>query len=182
MERWRPIRGFEGYYEVSDQGRVKSLSRMKNGRPGYRPYRIPERILVLVPIRTRLDGKSRVVVSLHREDIKRWARVPHLVLEAFKGPRPSPKHESRHLNCDPSDNRAVNLEWGTQQENHADTLQLDHILRGERHPNAKLTTKQIKQIRELRAAGVSGSVICTCFGITHNLVYLIAKRKAWAHV
>jgi NUMOD4 motif/HNH endonuclease len=179
MERWRPIRGFEGYYEVSDQGRVKSLPRMKNGP--YRPYRIPERILVLVPVRTRLDGKSRAVVTLHREDTKRWARVPHLVLEAFKGPRPSPKHESRHLNCDPSDDRAINLEWGTQEENHADTLRLDHILRGEQHPNAKLTIKQIKQIRELRAAGVSGPTIGARFGITHRMVYLIEQRKAWAH-
>jgi hypothetical protein len=181
MERWKPVVGFEDYYEVSDQGRVKSLSRFRVTRPG-RGYQQAERILVPVAARTRLDGKSRLIVTLHGSDGPRWTRVPHIVLGAFIGPRPSAAHQARHLDCDPTNNRAANLLWGTAAENHADTLRCDHIYRGEDHPGAKLTDAQITEIRALRAAGVSGLRLAARFGVSHRLIYLIEQRKAWSHV
>jgi hypothetical protein len=180
VERWKPVVGFEDYYEVSDLGRVKSLARTCLNRWGGQRS-VPERILVQVPARTRRDGKSRYIVTLHGADGPRWSRVPHLILTAFVGSRP-PGHEARHLDCDPSNNRLTNLAWGTQAENHADTLRLDHVLRGERHPNAKLTKAQVDQIRELRTAGLSGPAIGAQFGISHRMVYLIAKNRNWSHV
>lgn len=184
QEQWRPVVGFEGYYEVSDQGRVKSLARLCPCRPGRRWRKVHERILKPIPVKTRLDGVQRLIVMLQAadRDLVKWCRIHCLVLEAFVGPRPTPQHESRHLNCNPSDNRLVNLRWGTKAENHADTLRMDHILRGERHPGAKLTDAQVIEIRRLRAAGVSGPVIAAKFGITHHLTYMIANRQVWKHV
>jgi hypothetical protein len=135
VEQWKPVVGFEGY-EVSDQGRVKSLSRWRETRPGRR-FWAKETILVPIVTRTRLDGKSRTIVNLYRDGQRHWTRVPHIVLNAFIGPRPSTAHQARHLDCDPTNNCAANLLWGTAAENHADTLRCDHILRGASHPNFK---------------------------------------------
>ena len=181
MEQWRSVRGYEGYYEVSDQGRVRSLTRECRFSFG-RTRTIGGQILRPTATRTRLDGKSRIIVTLSRNNVQRRACVPQLVLEAFHGRRPSLHHESRHLDCDVSNNRSVNLAWGTRAENHADTLRLDHVLRGERNRQAKLTDEQVRQIRDLRIRGISGPKIAARFGISPDTVYAIAKREAWTHV
>lgn len=114
-EKWRPVAGFEGRYEVSDQGRVRSMDRIVTNKHGHQ-WRVRERILKASgkgPMRydgVHLgDGTGRIVQHyIHR-----------LVLEAFVGPRPDGL-VSRHLNGDHHDNRLVNLTYGTQQENIAD--------------------------------------------------------------
>jgi hypothetical protein len=179
-ECWRPVPDYEGHYEVSDLGRVRSLSRAvpAGQRGGQRIVR--ERILALVAARTRRDGQSRFIVTLHKDGAKRWARVAHLVLEAFTGPRPV-GHEGRHLDCDPSNNRHVNLAWGTPEQNRADSDRLGHYHRGEQHVGAKLTTAQVAEIRRLRAAKVTGAVIAAQFNVSNVLVYAIEKGKARLH-
>jgi hypothetical protein len=181
-ERWKPVVGFEGYYEVSDRGRIRSLPRTCPSRPGRRRP-VPGCILRQVPYRTRRDGKARHIVMLYNADLqlKRLARIPHIVLEAFVGPRP-PNQQARHLDCDPSNNRLSNLSWGTAEENHADTLRLDHIPRGDQHVQAKLATAQVLEIRALRAEGIKAPVLAARFGVTKGLIYAIEQRRSWKHV
>lgn len=109
-ENWLPVVGYEGLYEVSDLGKIRSVSRInRNGvqiggivlRPG------PQR-------------KGYLTVSLIDKDgRKKSKRVHRLVLEAFVGPCPE-GHLVRHLNDIPGDNRLGNLRWGTGSENQAD--------------------------------------------------------------
>jgi hypothetical protein len=115
QERWRPVVGYEGLYEVSDTGRVRSLGRVDVlGRP-----RAP-RLLTL-----QRDGEGylkAVLTPLGRNGVAAVTvqeRVNVLVLEAFVGPRPN-GHDSCHENDIPDDNRLANLRWGTRSENHAD--------------------------------------------------------------
>jgi len=179
-EVWRPVVGFETYYEVSDFGRVRSMVRTITDANGIqRRYR--GRIKAQAAARTRRDGKSRYIVTLHKDGVPSWCRVPHLVLNAFVGPCPAGQ-QGRHLNCDPSDNRLSNLAWGTQQENDADSMRLGYIMRGELHGAAKLTDSQIIEIRELRRTGVLGRLIADQYGVSTSLIYLIAKKKVWSHV
>jgi hypothetical protein len=96
-EEWRPVPGFVGY-EVSDQGRVRSLL-------GREP-------LILRPY-TRKTGYRHVV--LHGKT----RFVHHLVLEAFVGPRPDGQ-ECRHLDGQSGNNERGNLCWGTRAEQTAD--------------------------------------------------------------
>lgn len=67
------------------------------------------------------DHRGYLICGIRRNDgTKRAAKVHHLVLEAFVGPKPSDLHVARHLNDDSTDNRLDNLAWGTLEENKMD--------------------------------------------------------------
>lgn len=112
-EEWRPIPDWEGVYEVSDQGRVRSLSRIITSRNG-RPYSVRGSILIGS---AHKFGYRKVLLC--RDNTARTANVHSLVLLAFVGPLPE-GYCTRHLNGDPTDNRLVNLEYGTVSENMRD--------------------------------------------------------------
>lgn len=111
-EEWRPIPGYEGAYEVSDLGRVRSLPRLVPAGPhgGKRP--IPGGLLKPTIqhfgyAQVKLAGKSRLV---------HW-----LVADAFLGGRPEGMQVC-HSNGDPGDNRAINLRVDTVASNMSDTV------------------------------------------------------------
>ena len=125
-EVWRDIEGYEGRYQVSNMGRVKSLGRKDRfGRV------IKERILE--PAVTH-NGYLRV--GLHVDGKRKMLRVHRLVCEAFHE-NPDNKSEVNHVNEDKTDNRACNLEWSTRTEN------CNHGSRNERV--AKALSKPIGQ-------------------------------------
>lgn len=109
-EIWKPVPGWEEAYEVSNHGRVRSVTRkVWNGKTmATRPGRI-------------LKGgkKPAGYPYIHfSHDLKQERRYVHeLVLTTFVGERPSPAHVARHLNDIPSDNRLENLRWGTESDN-----------------------------------------------------------------
>jgi len=105
-ERWLPVIGYEGLYDVSDWGRIRSLPR-RTTRGG---------LMKLIA-----DGKGYWVVSLTREGKQRRFFVHRLVMEAFTGPLPEGM-EIRHLDGDPGNNRLPNLRYGTHSENMQDTI------------------------------------------------------------
>lgn len=110
-ERWRAIPGWEGLYEVSDLGRVRSLDHQ--GRRQFHRGRILKELVVT---RTGYRG-----VGLHRDGSVEQAYVHELVLRAFVGPRPE-GFQTRHLNGQNTDNRLANLKYGTPVENAADKV------------------------------------------------------------
>ena len=125
-EIWRDVKGYEGLYQVSSDGRVKSLGRKDRfGRV------IKERILE--PAVTH-NGYLRV--GLHVDGKRKMLRVHRLVCEAFHE-NPDNKSEVNHINEDKTDNRACNLEWSTRTEN------CNHGSRNERV--AKALSKPIGQ-------------------------------------
>lgn len=109
-EQWKPVPGYEGSYEVSDQGRVRSLDRLVPGKDG-RVTRFHGR--VLKPWENQVGHKY---VQLGRKD----KRIVHrLVLETFVGPCPEGM-EACHWNDVPGDNRLENLRWDTRRANSLD--------------------------------------------------------------
>lgn len=119
-EQWRPVRGWENVYLVSDMGRVMSLARevhqVRYGRPFLR--RLPDRIL-----RGNLNTSGHRQVSLTPLSgpplVLRL--VHHLVLEAFVGPCPAGL-EGCHNNGVSDDNRLINLRWDTRSANQLDAV------------------------------------------------------------
>lgn len=121
---WRAIPGFEGRYEASDTGLIRSLdriietrngSRWKPGVPGAPGIR-RLRGRVLKPGTSAQTGHQHVVLE-GRND----RSVHSLVLEAFVGPCP-PGLMACHTNDDPTDNRIDNLSWGTRSQNSYDAV------------------------------------------------------------
>lgn len=115
---WRPVTRWEGFYEVSSAGDVRSLPRqtVKGIRGG--------QLLKLHP-----DPKGYYQVTLTRPGVREYRRVHQLVAEAFIGPCP-PGHETRHHDGDNQHNAASNLLYGTSGDN-----KLDQVRHGT-HPNA----------------------------------------------
>lgn len=113
-EEWRPILGFEGSYEVSDQGNVRSLTR-------YQPDGL--HVIQGGPMRAAIIGcdspRRMIRMSTNGRQIAKYVAV--LVLEAFVSPRPEGM-QACHNNGDRFDDRLANLRWGTPSENQRDRL------------------------------------------------------------
>ena len=113
-ESWQPVPGYEGLYEVSDQGRVRSLDRSverKNRWGSITTHRIKGRVL-----RPGVTTCHRFYVNLSKNNTPWVVPVHKLVALAFIGPRPE-GHDIDHVNGDFRDNRLLNLEYVTHQEN-----------------------------------------------------------------
>jgi hypothetical protein len=108
-EEWLPVRGYEGMYEVSNLGRVRSLQRafLRNSHP----ITVKARILRLG------SGKNGYLLAYLCRDGIRWTTTVHsLVIDAFSGPRPT-GYDVCHENGDRHDNRAINLRYDTRSGN-----------------------------------------------------------------
>ena len=123
MTKWRPVTGFEGRYEVSDDGQVKVLAAPGRGRFN------EDRICKLGKTTT---GYYQVLLYPGDGAPYMARRVHHLVLEAFVGPRPEGAL-GRHLDDDPENNQVSNLRWGSQSDNTYD------MIRNGRHNHARKT-------------------------------------------
>lgn len=165
-ERWLPVVGWEGYYEVSDLGRVRRVAPY-HGYPAGR---------LVAQCRTKSGLYPRVGLSTPE---KRCTYVVHrLVLEAFVGLRPA-GHEARHTNGDGWDNRLTNLSWSTHAENIGDKQQHGTNSRGERHGAAKLTDEQAAMVRQRLSRGERQLDIASDLGVNKNVVWRIANGKSW---
>lgn len=174
-EEWRPVVGYEGYYEVSSWGRVRSLDRVVPDKRG-RTRRLKGRVLCLKP-----DNRRSVpywAVNLRRDGGRATRDVHVLILESFVGPRPEGL-VARHLDGNSLHNAVWNLQYSTQRENLSDREEHGTLLRGEDCSYAKLTTAQVRSIREdLRLH----RVIAEEYGVGRQLIGDIKNRRRWAHV
>ena len=156
MEIWRPVVGYEGRYEVSNLGNLRSLkfrgvcgeNLMKSSK-NYNGYH---------------------VVSLGKE--RKQFRLHVLVLEAFVGPRPEGM-QGCHRDNDKSNNSLSNLRWDTPKGNISDRRDYS----GEGNPNAKLTREQTVEIAARRQDGETTTILAAEFGISNVRVCQIAKLR-----
>jgi len=168
VEEWRPVPGFETYYEVSDMGRVRRIQ-----PTGYRLRKVIRYASNYWRVSLRRPGTGPRLFAIHR-----------LVLLAFVGPCPV-GCEVNHLNGDRSDNRLSNLEYCTKREN---ALHSFRILgrapqRGSAHGRSKLTEGEVIEIRRLHATGLSLSALHRLFPHSNVMnMSFIVRRKTWRHI
>lgn len=170
-ERWLPIAGYEGIYEVSDAGRVRSLDRWYGPKLNkFRKGRLKT---------ANLSTRGYPAVDLAKKWTRRTATVHSLVLTAFVGPRPHPDAVTRHLNGIKTDNRLANLAWGTAAENYADNQRLGVMPRGEECPMAKLTDAAVIAIR---ASSERNATLARRYGVDFKTLKEARIGKTWRHV
>lgn len=120
-ENWRPVAGYDGFYEVSDHGRIRSVERVD-----MRGQRRPSQVRKL-----SLKSTGRLQVSLSRDGVKHSHFVHRIVARAFHGEPPTGT-EACHGDGNPTNNRADNLRWGTSSDN-----KLDAVRHGTHHEAVK---------------------------------------------
>lgn len=168
-EIWKDIPGYEGKYQVSNMGRVKSLSRIIQGRNqfGSFEWRSPE--LYLCPGRADKYGHLSVVLNNPRK-----SRLVHqLVTLAFVGEPPEGMCVL-HSNGNASDNRLSNLRYDTQSENVLDVYR-------QRKAWKKLTVEDVGGIRFGLSCGISCTELGRMFGVGHQAISKIknGERYQW---
>lgn len=167
-EEWRPVVGYEGLYEVSSHGRVRTAFEQPAYPIGH----------VLSPWP---DVYGYPIYRLSRKGSKRRKRPAHkLVAEAFLGPCP-PGHEVNHKDGIKARNHLDNLEYITHGENvlHARRNGLWKL--GASRKQAVLTEQDVREIRRL-CLSLSQKRVGDLFGICQQHVSDIVRRKIWADV
>lgn len=177
-EVWKPVVGFEGFYEVSDHGRVRSLDRVISQR--HHSGQMMKRFFAGQVLAPQVQESGHSCVNLMRSGIMDRRLIHLLVLEAFVGPRPEGLH-TRHLSGNPGDNRLPNLVYGTRTENAQDALRHGVMQCSEGHYKAKINREIVHYIRSAR--GRERQVdLAARFGIAQGNVSAIQLGKIWKHV
>lgn len=171
-EKWLPVPAYEGIYEVSDHGRVRSLDRDVITGTGTRRYQ--GKVLATTP-----NGGGYPTVKLSKAGETATCQVHLLVLAAHVGP-PPPGEEACHGPAGKSDASRANLCWGTRAKNVGpDRLRDGQDNRGERHGQAVLTRVIVLDIRARVSAGERQVDVADAYGIRKGLVWAVVHRKCW---
>lgn len=179
----RPIPFAPGYY-VTSTGVVFSAKRRRKDLPlrRLRPGRHPQGY----PLYGLCIGTRVKTIAAHR-----------IVALVFLPPRPSRKHNVRHLDGDAANNDVSNLVWGTQRENIHDKWRHGTMACGRRngrftHPEstprgsacvaAKLSERQVREIRRRLARGDLGVDLAREFGVVKTTISAIKRGQNWKHL
>jgi hypothetical protein len=177
-EIWKPVVGYEGLYDVSNMGRVRSYfisDCLLKGKRGFhtKTKKCPQRVLS-----NRMTSYGYHSVRLSKKGIAPVNRNVHsLVLNAFVGPCPT-KYECCHKNNIKTDNRVENLCWGTHLHNSKD---YGTQAFGEKSGRHKLTYSNVVAIRNMRNSGYTQREIGDFFGVHNSVICLIFQNKIWNH-
>lgn len=169
-ERWLPVVGYKGLYEVSDLGRVRGKVRLITDSMGRQYYR-PGRILCFSH-----DSRGYKIVILCK-DCGRQAKLVHrLVMQSFVGPCPEGMNVC-HGTGGKTDNRLVNLSYGTKSKNNGvDKLRDGTDNRGEKHGAAKLTQADVLAIR---ASNRPEAALAALYGVGQSQIGRIRRQERW---
>lgn len=165
-EQWKPVRGYEGVYEVSNRGRVRSTARtivVPKGRWG-RAVTRTLRATVLSP--QNQNGYQLVFLSTKGRVIANY--VHRLVADAFLGPCPRGA-QVNHKDRDRANNAVPNLEYVTPYENN-------------RHAGlARLTEQQAREIYRMKGKARNRD-LATRFRVSRATISNIWHKRTWKRI
>lgn len=170
---WKPILGYEDYYEASSCGKIRTVKRVVKNR-------YSKRVVKRKIISQREKNNGYLIVTLSKNNKVTTEYVHRLVALAFvKNPKNKP--EVNHLDGNKKNNIAKNLSWCTHKENHKHASLIGLIASGEKQGNSKLKKEDVLKIRKL--FGVLGSnKLAEMFNINPRTVRYIVTRDRWKHI
>lgn len=176
-ERWLPVVGYEGLYEISDAGSVRALERKGLYAGRWRPTHMtfPARMMRICETRAGYkyialkhpNGKS-VKYLLHR-----------LVMRAFVGDPPDEKAQVNHIDGNKANNSVANLEYCTAKEN---LLHLTKVLKRKVGGSGAWSKLNPDQVMAIRADKRILREIAADYGVTMQAIWYVQKGRNWAHL
>jgi hypothetical protein len=159
-ETWKDVPGYEGRYQVSDQGRVRGPSgRVMRGG-------------------TAPNGYAHV--TLRSSHHKVTAPIHKLVASAFLEQPSCGRNHINHRDGVKKNNAATNLEYVSNQENHAHASRLGLKPKGEKNGNSRLTEKEVARIKRL-VGKVSDAYLARTFSVCRKTIANIRTERTWRH-
>lgn len=160
-EEVRPIPSYPGYF-VTSYGKIISTR---------------NQLAIVLKQQPRKYGyRSVTLYGKHKQLVHR------LVASAFIGEPPSPEHEIRHKDDNPSNNHVDNLVWGTHSENMGDMVAHGRSAKGSTHGQSKLIEKDIMLIHQRLANGENCAEIARSLGVSSSAIRHIKNGKRWVHL
>lgn len=178
MTDWHPFPGYEGRYEITRDGRVRSLSRLVNSPATGGQRRIKGKELKLQSIK---GYWGFLAIS---EDGRKTTAYVHRALATLFVPNPDDKPHVNHIDGRKQNNGPSNLEWATHAENMRHAFNTGLAPRpksgpGEESPAAKLDWEKVDHIRALLNLGATQASIARKFGLTKGTIGFIARNETW---
>lgn len=168
-EIWKPVVGFEGFYSVSNLGRIMRLAGTANT--------LENRI-----VKPWIQSRSKyAAVTLSTKNRRSTANIHRLVTTAFLGPRPKGLTVN-HIDGIKSNARLANLEYISQHANAMHPSAMGLLPCGERNNKAKLTEIGIREIRASHARGTTAHHLASQYGVTVENIRHIVSRHTWKHI
>ena len=165
-EIWADIAGYDGMYQISTKGRVKSFKRGK-----------------AILIKQKLNEDGYLHVCLSKGCHHKCFSVNRLVAMAFI-PNPENKPEVDHIDNNHTNNCVENLRWATRGENAKYAVESGAYRFGDNHPRAKLTTAQAKEIMEIyipRSKEYGIKALAKKYGVSRATIENVIYGGAWRH-
>ena len=172
-EEWRDVSIAIGY-RVSNFGRVISRWSVGGANPGS-PYLTNKWRLIA----GRSAGKGYRSYALKTSSGFVRQYLHRIVITEFHGDPPSLKHEVRHLDGNPKNNCATNLQWSTHRVNMKDTVTHGTARIGEKVPNASMTNSQAIEVCSRYKSGETQSEIASSMKVSRSTIKRILVGEKW---
>lgn len=179
-EIWKDIKGYEGKYQISNIGRVKSLKRKCKSNNSF-SRTVKE--IVKKQTKCSTSGLYRKV-KLYKDADFEWILVHRLVASAFLD-NPLIKPMVNHKNSIPYDNRVENLEWVTASENnkHGYDFGSHKKVYGEQHKGSKLKKFQVDEIRKKYIKNVYGMMrLAKEYKVCYYTIWDVINNNTWKEI
>jgi len=161
IEVWRKIIGFDGQYEISNLGNVRSNNKLSTDGRFFKGKKLAV-----------YNSGSYLRVSTLRKPVHR------LIAESFI-PNPENKPCINHKNGIKTDNRIENLEWCTYSENVIHAYQTGLMKRGSDNANSKINQIDATRMRKMKEQDLSTNTIIWFFEVSKDIVYSVLSKRSW---
>jgi hypothetical protein len=167
LEVWKDVIGYEGLYQVSNFGNVKSLGN---------EFSRKERLLKL-----SFQSKGYLTVVLQKDTKRKMVLVHRLVAEHFI-PNINNKPQVNHINGIKTDNRLENIEWVSHRENLDHAIENNLVLKGDKNPTSKLKENEVITIHDFLFKGVCIEVLSKRYNIAFDIISGIRSGRYWKYL
>lgn len=177
-EVWKPVSGFEGIYEISNKGRLKSLPKIRtgisrSGHPTIRKYK--ERIS------GPYKGSRYQIVSLFK-DGKAYPHLMHRLVASHFIPNPDNLPEVNHKDGNKTNNNSDNLEWTDRAGNSIHSTRVLGKNIGSKASNVILNEEEVMEIVFKIQKGMTQAEVASEYGVSRSTVSKIMQGRNWNHV